>query len=159
MTATILTSSQTNSFAVFREILQGISAFTSVFAKAKFTENTRYFEDEPNPKSRSFPGYPVVVIDTDSDDERLAYKNAKQTNFVTRIMIYSDYFAEQNNGFLKSYMDAIIDYFNTNQGSLLRTYGIDEITISKSRDRDEIAEAQLVVGTLTFNYVKRFDVE
>src|SRR3990167_9169253 len=159
MTQSLATTSLFNSFKVFREILQGITTFTTVFPKAKFDEDGRYFEDEPNPKARSFPGYPVIIIDTDMDDEHIAYKNLKQMNYTTRIIIQTEYSVELDTPRLNSYMNAIADYLNTNQGSLLNSYGIDGIRVTKSRDRDEIAEIQLVVGIITIDYNTKLDVE
>lgn len=159
MTQTLSSNTIFNSFAVFREILQGISGFTSIFPKAEFTTNTRYFQDEPRPKSRSFPGYPLIMIDTDMDDERLSYLRAKQMNYTTVISIYTDYDIEHDTPRLNSYINAIVDYMNENQTTLLRTYGIDGIKVRIARDRDEIAEKQLIVGMITVDYVVRMDVE
>ena len=159
MAQTITRSTLNNSFAVFREILTGISAFTTIFPGARFGDNDRYFEDEPNVKSRSFIGYPVVIIDTNLNDSIITYKGLKQMNYTTMVTIRTEYDVETTTPRLNSYLNAITNYFNLNQTTLHNTYGIHGLTITKIRDRDEIAERQLVVGVLTFDYNILMDVE
>ncbi len=161
-TETLTTSNLYNNFAVFREILKSISAFTAL--NSKFTKDERYFEDEPNTKGRNWVGYPFIVISTEVDDEHITYKGLKQINYSTTVTIYVEYAVETNTGgvnanLLNSYMNAIVDYLNTNQTSLLRDYGIDGLRISRSRDRDELNEQQLVLGILTCEYNVKLDVE
>lgn len=157
MVETLTKSNLFNGFAVFREILQGISALTSL--NSKWSNNNRYFEDEPNPKAHNFVGYPYMLIETSMDDDFVSYKGLKQMNFSTVVTIRTEYFAERDTARLTSYLNAIADYFNTNQGTLLDRYGLDGIKVSKDRDRDEISEAQLVVGILKFDYNVKLDVE
>lgn len=148
-----------NSFAVFREILQGITAFTTIFPNADFQKDARYFEDEPNTKSKNFIGYPIITIDTDSDDEHISYTGLKQMNFTTRVTIMTDYDVERTTPRLNRYMNAVANHFNLNQTTLLRDYNLDGIRITKARDRDEINEKQLILGILTFDYVVKLDME
>ena len=159
MATTLSASNLYNSFNVFREILQGITAFTTIFPGAHFEDNDRYFEEEPNTKSRNFIGFPWVVIETTMDDEHISYTNLKQMNCSTNVVIYTEYSVERDTPRLNSYLNAITNYVNTNQTTLLNTYGIVGIRIGKTRERDEIAERQLVVGTLTFDYNLKLDVE
>ena len=157
MVESITKSNLYNSFAVFREVLKSISALTAL--SSKWSSNDRYFEDEPNPKNRNFIGYPYMLIETNLDDEHLTFTGLKQMNFTTNVTIRTEYFAERETARLNSYMNAITNHFNTNQTSLLNTYGLDGIRVSQDRDRDEIAENQLVVGILTFDYNVKLDVE
>ena len=159
MTESLNKSNISNSFLVWREILKSITAFTTVFPKADFDKNLKYFEDEPNPKSREFPGYPVIFIDTNIDDDKIAIKNLKKINYDTRISIMTDYFAETSTPRINSYLSALINYLNANQSTLLTSYGIVIDNMSKFRDRDEIAEKQLVIAGLTVSYHTSFDVE
>jgi len=162
MTETLTSSNLYNSFAVFREILQSISAFTVLYKKAgvyPFTTDERYVEDEPNQKSITFTSTPFIWIDTDVDDEAVCMKNLKRFPMSTIVTIYSDYFIEKDSNLINSYLNAIVDYFNSNQDTLLSTYGINAIHISKSRDRDVISEKQFILGMLTFDYEVLLDVE
>ncbi len=162
MTESITNSSLFNNFAVFREILQSITAFTSLYTKSgrtPFTTNARYFEDMPNPKGSSFVGYPIVVIETEASQESLTIKNKKQMMYTTTVSITSDYFVETDSALLNSYLNAIVYWFNNNKNTLRYTYGLWGLSdIDKDRDRDEIAEKQVVVGMLTFNYHVTLDM-
>ena len=157
MAQTLTANSSFNHFAVFREIMQGITALTAL--DSKWSSNSRYYEDEPNIKSSSDIGYPYMIIETDTDDEHISYKGLKQMNCTTNVTIRTDYTVERPTPHLNAWMNAINDYFNENQGTLLDTYGIDGIRISKARDKDVIAERQIIVGLLTFDYNVKLDVE
>ena len=163
MSESITKSSLFNSFKVFREILQGISAFTSLYEKNgtyPFTTNARYFEDEPNVKSSSFPGYPIVVIQTTANQESLTLERKKQMVYTTTLTIQSDYFVEKDNDNLNSYLNAIVHWFNNNKDTLRWTYGLFGLSdIEKDRERDEIGEKQLVNGILVFNYHVTLDMK
>jgi len=156
MTTTITNATLFNSFPVFREILKSITAFTVLYNRrgsTPFTSNDRYFEDEPNVKSSSFPGYPFVLIQTESNQESLTIKNKKQMMYTTTVSIVTDYFIEKDGGTLNSYLNAIVYWFNNNKSTLRWTYGLFGLSdIEMDRERDEVAEKQLVIGTLTFNY-------
>lgn len=151
-TETITASTLFNSFAVFREILQGISAFTSIFPKAEFDENTRYYEDDPHPKGRNFSGYPLIVIKSEMEDKILTLKDKKQMMYTTEVMIYSDSDVEGTTPRINSYMNAIVNYFNSNRDTLRNDYGLFKFKISKERDQEIIADKEFVVGKLTFEY-------
>lgn len=159
MTETLTTSNLFNSFAVWREILQGITQFTSLETKNRFVQDERYVQDEPNPKARENIDYPYILVRTDYDDNHITFRGLKQMRYTTTVEIRMDYFAEKSANLLDSYMNAIVWYVNLNQDTLSQDYGFDGIQIKKSRDRDEIQERQIVVGTLTFDYVVKLDVE
>lgn len=156
MTEAISNDALFNNFAVFREILQSISAFTVLYNRRgtyPFTSNARYFEDEPNVKSNSFVGYPIILIQTEADQESLTLKNKKQMMYTTTVSIVSDYFVEKDSNLMNSYLAAIVYWFNNNKSTLRWTYGLWGLSdIQKDRERDEVAEGQVVIGTLTFNY-------
>jgi len=162
MTEAIENDSLFNNFAVFREILQSISAFTVLYIKSgvyPFTTNARYFEDGPNVKSNSFPGYPIVVIETDANQESLTIKNKKQMMYTTTVSIFSDYFVEKDSNLINSYLNAIVYWFNNNKNTLRWTYGLWGLSdIEMERNREEIDEKQIVVGMLTFNYHVTLDM-
>lgn len=162
MTQEITKSTLFNNFAVFREILQSITAFTSLYNRrgtTPFTTGDRYFEDEPNPKSTTFVGYPLIIIKTESNQESLTIKNKKQMFYTTTVMIQSDYFVEKDSNIMNSYLNAIVHWFNNNKDTVRWTYKLFGMSkIDKDREMDVVAEKQLVVGTLTFNYHVTLDM-
>jgi len=156
-------SSLYNTFAVWREILQGITAFTSLLerptGKFPFRSNDVYFEDEPNNKAYKTISYPHILIDSDMNDSHITFTGLKEMDYTTRLIIRTEYFAERDSARLMSYMNAIVTYLNANQTTLLNSYGIDGLRITLSRDRDVIAEKELVVGIITLDYKLKLDVE
>lgn len=157
MTESITQSTLFNSFAVFREILQGISALTTL--NSKWSEDGRYYEDAPLPKSRNFSGYPLMMIETESEQESLTIKNKKQMMYTTTVSIYTDYYVEKEGGLLNSYMGVIVDWFNKNKNTLRWTYGLFGLSdIETDRETEEIAEKLMVKGTLVFNYHVTMDM-
>lgn len=163
MTESITSSTLFNNFAVFREILQSISAFTSLYQPRSgvypFTTNALYFEDAPNAKSTSFIGYPVVVIETDASQESLTIKNKKQMMYTTTVTILLDYSAEKDGDFLNDYLNAIVHWFNNNKNTLRYTYGLWGLSdIEMERNREGIDEKQIVMGMLTFSYHVTLDM-
>ena len=162
MVETLTKTNICNSFGVFREIMQGITALTSISSSDKtnvypWLSDSHYFEDEPNEKGRDWKGYPVMVIDTEITDERLTLNGAKKKfELVTEIEIRTEYLARTTSAGVdrnNSYADAIINYFNANHASTIYpTYGITNMTIDKERNIRVIAEKKVVITKLTFRY-------
>jgi len=154
MTETLTSSNLYNSFAVFREILQGITALTDL--NSNFSSDDFYHEDEPNPKTRNFRGYPLMVIDTDVNDEPLTLGGAKKKfPMTTEIEIRTESSAKTDsdgNDRSNGYANAIVDYFNTNQPTLYSTYGITQVMIDKERSKEVLHDNKIVIITLTFKY-------
>lgn len=154
MVETLTESNLYNSFAVFKEILQWITALTTL--KSAFSSDEHYFEDEPNIKSREFSGYPLMLIETEVNDEPLTLGGVKKKfPMTTEIEIRCEYHARSN---LTAYANAITDYFNTNHVALYVTYGITKVTIDKERYTDIIDDKKLAIIKLTCKYMRILSV-
>ena len=156
MTEEITSSKLFNSFAVFRELLTGISALSTL--NPRWAEDKHYYEDLPNTKAINFKGFPFINIDTEMNDEIKSLDGMKQMFYSTTINIYTDYFVEKEIVKLNSYLQAVAYYLNANRETLRNTYDIFNLQITKSRERDSIDQKELVVGSLTLTYTVMLNV-
>jgi len=152
MTESITSSTLFNSFAVFREIMKGITALSTLHSN--FSKENFYFEDFPNLKATGtfFSGIPFVLVETEMDTNSLTIKDKKQMMYTTVVSIYVDHFVEQDKVKLNSYLNAIANYINANKQTLRWTYGLFNVSISKEREIEVISQKKFVIGKLTFDY-------
>ena len=150
MTESITKSTLYNSFAVFQELLTGITALSTL--NSKWGEDRSYFEDMPLFKATNFIGLPIMHIETEVETDSLTMVDKKMFPMTTTVSIYTDYHIENTSPKLNSYMNAITNYINTNKSTLRWTYGLYNVTVSKERERDVIHQKDVVVGILTFEY-------
>jgi len=150
MTETITSSTLFNSFSVWREILTGITALSTL--NSRWSKNTYYFEDFPPTKASNFVGFPIIHIETDMDTKSLSIKDKKQMLYVTTLTLYTDEHIEKIKNLLNSYLNEIVYYINVNKQTLRWTYGLFNVNVSKSRVPTVIDQKEMITGVLEISY-------
>ena len=147
MTTAITTSNLSSGFLTFREILKSITTLTA--AKAEFALDSHYFEFDPRTKSRNFAGYPFFLIETDMVDEPYTLNTNRQYNYGATISLFTEYHAKDN---IKTYLDYIISWFNTNREVLLTSYNISTFHFTTSFDTEVIASELIAKGVIMIDF-------
>lgn len=156
MAELITKSALFNGFAMWREILKGVTALTS--ANSKFASNEYYFDFDPLFRGRNFRQFPFVFIEDGFGDEPVVLDGSFRTfKHSSTIHLTLEKLARTN---LRSYATHIMSYLQQNRDTLKGTYGLDDVRCEEAvYDDFEADNKQCVRISMSFTFMIDIDVE